>query len=62
MKRSILIFAGAAFVQLLFANDAAAFPGERIPDRAAHFANKVASKVDAHVVHPVTHGIKRRLR
>jgi hypothetical protein len=46
----------------LYAQSASAFPGERMPYRAAHFAQKVAYKVDNHVVHPVTHGIKRRLR
>jgi len=46
----------------LYAQSASAFPGERMPYRAAHFAQKVAYKIDNHVVHPVTHGIKRRLR
>jgi len=62
MKRSILLLASVAIVQFLFAQDASAFPGERMPYRAAHFAGKVAAKIDNHVVHPVTHGIKRRLR
>ena len=62
MKRSILLLASVAIVQFLFAQDAAAFPGERMPSRAAHFAGKVADKIDTHVVHPVTHGIKCRLR
>jgi len=61
MKRPILIFACAAFA-FLFANSAIAFPGERIPYRAAHFASKVVTKVDNHVIHPVTHGIARRVR
>jgi hypothetical protein len=33
-----------------------------MPSRAAHFAGKAAYKIDNHVIHPVTHGIKRRLR
>ena len=62
MKRFIAIFACAVLVPFLCAQTASAFPGERMPYRAAHFAQKVAYKVDNHVVHPVTHGIKRRLR
>ena len=62
MKRSIMVLVCAAAVQFLFAQNAPAFPGERIPYRAAHFAGKVAYKVDNHVIHPVTHGIARRLR
>jgi hypothetical protein len=61
MKRSISIFA-AAIVAMFCVQSASAFPGERLPYRAAHFAGKVAAKVDNHVVHPVAHGIKRRLR
>lgn len=62
MKRCILILVVAAIAQFLFAQGAAAFPGERMPYRAAHFAGKVAYKIDKHVVHPVTHSIARRLR
>ena len=62
MKRLIAIFAAAVCATFLCAQDASAFPGERMPYRAAHFAQKVAYKIDNHVVHPVTHGIKRRLR
>jgi hypothetical protein len=60
MKR--LIFAVAVCAMFLCAQNAGAFPGERLPYRAAHFAGKVAYKVDKHVVHPVTHGVARRLR
>ena len=60
MKR--LIFALAVCVTLLCVQSASAFPGERMPYRAAHFAGKVANKIDRHVVHPVVHGIDRRLR
>ncbi|HVI83389.1 MAG TPA: hypothetical protein VM717_11700 [Chthoniobacterales bacterium] len=62
MKRSILVLACAAFATFLCVQGAAAFPGERMPYRAAHFASKVAYKIDQHVVHPVTHGIASRLR
>jgi len=60
MKR--LILAMAVLAAFLCAQNASAFPGERMPYRAAHFAGKVANKIDKHVVHPVTHGIARRLR
>ena len=59
MKRQITILAAVAF---LFAQSAFAFPGERMSYRAAHFAGKVAYKIDRHVIHPVVHGIDRRLR
>lgn len=63
MKRFTQIFAAAVLATtFLCAQDAFAFPGERMPHRAAHFAGKVAAKIDNHVIHPVTHGIKRRLR
>ena len=62
MKRLTTIFAATVLAMFLCAPDAFAFPGERMPYRAAHFAGKVAAKIDNHVVHPVTHGIKRRLR
>ena len=62
MKRLIAIFAAAVCATFLCAQIVFAFPGERIPYRAAHFAQKVAYKIDNHVIHPVTHGIKRRLR
>jgi hypothetical protein len=62
MKRFTLVIAVAMGAMFLCAQNASAFPGERMPYRAAHFAGKVAAKIDNHVVHPVTHGIKRRLR
>ena len=63
MKRPIAVFAAAVLATtFLCAQNASAFPGERMPYRAAHFAGKVANKIDNHVIHPVTHGIKRRLR
>jgi hypothetical protein len=61
MKRSIVILACAALVQFFFAQSVTAFPGERLPYRAAHFAGKVAYKVDKHVIHPVAHGIARHM-
>jgi hypothetical protein len=60
MKR--LIIAVAVCGAFLYVQSASAFPGERMPYRAAHFASKVAYKIDNHVIHPVTHGIARRLR
>ncbi len=60
MKR--LIFVAAVCLMFVCAQGASAFPGQRMPYRAAHFAQKVAYRIDNHVVHPVTHGIARRLR
>jgi hypothetical protein len=60
MKR--LIFAAAMCVMFLCVQNASAFPGERVLHRTAHFAHKVAYKIDNHVVHPVTHGAVGRLR
>jgi len=60
MKR--LISVATAVATLLCVQNATAFPGERMPYRAAHFAGKVAQKIDNHVVHPVTHGVARHLR
>jgi hypothetical protein len=62
MKRLIAIFACAVVAPFLCVQDAAAFPGERMPGRAANFAGKVAYKIDKHVIHPVVHGVDRRLR
>jgi hypothetical protein len=62
MKRTIAILASAVLATFVCVQNAPAFPGERMPSRAAHFAGKVAYKVDNHVIHPVTHGVARRLR
>ena len=62
MKRLILVLVGVAAVQFFVAQTVDAFPGERIANRAAHFGQRVAYKIDHHVVHPVTHGVARRLR
>jgi hypothetical protein len=62
MKRTIAIFASTVLATFLYAQNAAAFPGERMPYRAAHFAGNVAYKIDNHVIHPVTHGVARRFR
>ena len=62
MKQWLIVLALAGVTTLLCAPNAVAFPGERMPYRAAHFAGKVAQKVDQHVIHPVTHGVARRLR
>jgi hypothetical protein len=62
MKQAIVIFTLAMLAMFLSVQNSTAFPGERLPYRAAHFAQKVAYKVDNHVVHPVVHGIARHLR
>jgi hypothetical protein len=61
MKRPIAILVSAALATFLCAQNAAAFPGERMPSRTVHFAHKVAYKINYHVVHPARHGIARRL-
>ena len=62
MKRYVAVFTAALLAMFLCAQNAAGFPGERVLNRTAHFAHRVAYKIDNHVVHPVTHGISRRLR
>ena len=62
MKRYLTFFAAAVCAMFLCTQNTSAFPGERMPNRAAHFAQRVAYNVDNHVIHPVTHGIARRLR
>ncbi len=62
MKRYFVILAVGTVAIFACAPNAPAFPGERLPYRAAHFAGKVAYKIDRHVIHPVVHGIDRRLR
>ena len=62
MKQYHAIILAVLVALFLGAQPGAAFPGHRIFERTAHFAHKVGSKVDRHLVHPVTHGIARRLR
>lgn len=62
MKRYTAILAASVIGIFLCAQNAAAFPGQRVLNRTAHFAHKVAYKVDQHVIHPVAHGVARRLR
>jgi hypothetical protein len=62
MKQLLSIFVSAVLAMFFSAPQAGAFPGERLPYRAAHFAHKVAYHINYHVVHPVVHGIDRRLR
>ena len=62
MKRYLAILIASAVVTFFCVPNVAAFPGERMPYRAAHFAGKVVNRIDHHVIHPVTHGIARRLR
>ena len=61
MKRFTAFLAVVALATFLSVQPAAAFPGERMPYRAAHFAHKVAYNINYHVVYPVRHGIARRL-
>ena len=61
MKRQITIWLSTVLM-FLFAQSAPAFPGEHLPYRMAHFADRIAFGIDRHVIHPVTHGIARRLR
>jgi hypothetical protein len=62
MKRFIAILAAVLLATFFTASNATAFPGERMPYRAAHFAQRVAYNIDNHVIHPVTHGIARHVR
>ncbi len=59
MKRLIAIFASAVVAMFFCTQNAAAFPGERMPSRAAHFAGKVAYKINYHVVQPTRRVIVR---
>ena len=61
MKRTIAILASAVLATFVCVQNAPAFPGERMPSRAAHFAHKVAYNINYNVVQPVRHGITRRL-
>jgi hypothetical protein len=61
MKKFILIMLCAVAGQFLVLPEAAAVPGERMPYRTAHFARKVAYKIDRHVVHPARRVIVRHL-
>jgi hypothetical protein len=62
MKRSIAIFACAVAAPFFLAQEAGAFPGERVFAKTARVVHKAAYKINQHVVHPVTHGVARRLR
>jgi len=61
MKRFILIFASVMLTQLSCVREAAAFPGERVLDKTAHFAQKVGQKIDRHVVQPGRRVVARHL-
>jgi hypothetical protein len=62
MKRYLAVLIASAAVTFFCVPNVSAFPGERMPYRAAHFAGRVVNRIDNHVIHPVTHGIARRLR
>ena len=59
--KPLVVIACAIFAQFLFVKEAAAFPGERLPYRAAHFAQKVAYKIDKHVIQPSRRVVVRHL-
>jgi hypothetical protein len=62
MKRYILVLTCAALTPFLLAQEAGAFPGERVFAKTTQVAHKATYKINQHVIHPVTHGIARRLR
>ena len=62
MKRTIVIFASGMLAMFLSAQNAGAFPGERLPYRTAHFAHRVAYNINYHVVQPTHRVIVRHTR
>jgi hypothetical protein len=59
MKRVIVIFASAVLTTFLGAQDAVAFPGERVFAKTTHFAHKAAYKINEHVVQPARRVVVR---
>jgi len=59
MKRSIAIFACAMLTPFLLAQEAGAFPGERIVNGAANVAHKAAYRINHHVVQPARRVVVR---
>ena len=59
MKRSITIIACVALTPFFFAQEASAFPGERILYRTAHVAHRVAYGFNRHVVQPARRVVVR---
>ena len=57
MKRYFVILTTALGATLFCMPHASAFPGERMPYRAVHFAGHIVHKVDRQVIHPVVRGI-----
>jgi len=52
MERLIAILACAGLAPFLLAQEAGAFPGERVLDKTAHVAHRVAYGFNRHVVQP----------
>ena len=59
MKRSIAIIACVVLTPFFFAQEASAFPGERILYRTAHVAHRVAYGFNRHVVQPARRVVVR---
>jgi len=59
MKRLIVIFACAVLAPFFFAQEASAFPGERILGHAAHAAHRAAYGFNHHVVQPARRVVVR---
>lgn len=59
MKQSIGIFACVVLAPLFVAQEASAFPGERVLDKTAHVAHRVAYGFNHHVIQPARRVIVR---
>jgi hypothetical protein len=59
MKRSLAIFACLALTPFFFAQEAGAFPGERVLNGTAHVAHRVAYGFNRHVVQPARRVVVR---
>ena len=57
MRPYVLVLAAIVAGNFLWSSNAAAFPGERMPYRAAHFAGRVVHNVDRHVIQPTRRAI-----
>ena len=59
MKRFIAILACVAVAPVFLAQEAGAFPGERIVNGAANVAHKAAYRINHHVVQPARRVVVR---
>jgi len=59
MKRSIAVLACAVLAPFLLAQEAGAFPGERVLDKTAQVAHRVAYGFNRHVVQPAKRVVER---